>query len=245
MYRKRNHNQVSVDDFIPPFGGRLSADNRWVKHSRVIPWDRVEERYAARFGKCGNVAIPLRVALGALIIREKCGFTDEETVQNLSENNYMQYFVGYTAFRPGQPFAPSLMVEFRKRIDMAEIQTIIDEVDERMLSGSRAGRQDLSQPRQSCRSTQFWRLHIIRDRPQIRLVLVNNDATPILTRQGSPSRHRLTFSTSTQCQSLSSTCYMAKPSILQLFHRRHLRRCAQRNHPRDAAPFDEFPVRVV
>ena len=63
MYRKRNHNQVSVDDFIPPFGGKLSADNRWVKLSRVIPWDQVEERYAARFGKCGNVAIPLRVAL--------------------------------------------------------------------------------------------------------------------------------------------------------------------------------------
>ena len=130
MYRKRNREQVSVDDFIPPFGGKLSAENRWVKLSRVIPWDRIEERYAARFGKCGNVAIPLRVALGALILREKCGFSDEETVLNLSENNYMQYFVGYTEFRPGQPFAPSLMVEFRKRIDLAEIQRIIDSVDQ-------------------------------------------------------------------------------------------------------------------
>ena len=70
------------------------------------------------------------MALGALIIREKCGFTDEETLLNLSENNYMQYFVGYTEFRSGQPFVPSLMVEFRKRIDMAEIQKIIDSVDE-------------------------------------------------------------------------------------------------------------------
>lgn len=87
MYWKRNREQIS-----------------WVKLSRVIPWDQIEERYAARFGKCGNVAIPLRVALGALIIREKCGFTDEETVLNLSENNYMQYFVGYTEFRPGQLF---------------------------------------------------------------------------------------------------------------------------------------------
>ena len=130
MYRKCNREQISVDDFIPPFGGKLSADNRWVKLSHVIPWDQIEERYAARFGKCGNVAIPLRVALGALIIREKCGFTDEETVLNLSENNYMQYFVGYTEFRPGQPFAPSLMVEFRKRIDIAEIQKIIDSADE-------------------------------------------------------------------------------------------------------------------
>lgn len=42
----------------------------------------------------------------------------------------MQYFVEYTEFRRGQPFTLFLMVELRRRIDMAEIQTIIDEVDE-------------------------------------------------------------------------------------------------------------------
>ncbi len=89
-----------------------------MKLSRVIPWDKTEEQYAARFEKCGSVPIPLHVALGALIIREKCGFTDEETMLNLSENNYMQYFVGYTEFRPWQLFAPSLMVELCKRIEL-------------------------------------------------------------------------------------------------------------------------------
>lgn len=44
MYQKRNREQVSVDGFIPPFGGKLSADNRWVKLSRVIPWDQIMER---------------------------------------------------------------------------------------------------------------------------------------------------------------------------------------------------------
>lgn len=130
MYRKRDRKQVSIDEFIPPFGGKLSAENRWVKLSEVIPWDRIEERYAAKFGQCGNVALPLRIALGALIIKEKCGFTDEETVENISENNYMQYFIGYKEFSPQRPFVPSLMVEFRKRIDMTEIQRIIDETDE-------------------------------------------------------------------------------------------------------------------
>jgi len=130
MYRKRNREQVSIDDFIPPFGGKLLANNRWVKLAQVIPWDRIEGRYAKRFGKCGNAAYPLRVALGALIIKEKCGFSDEETVENISENVYMQYFIGYKEFRSGQPFVPPLMVEFRKRIDMAEIQKIIDEMDE-------------------------------------------------------------------------------------------------------------------
>ena len=70
------------------------------------------------------------LAPGALIIKEKCGFSDEETVENISENNYMQYFIGYKEFRSGQPFAPSLMVEFRKRIDITEIRKIIDETDE-------------------------------------------------------------------------------------------------------------------
>ncbi|HNW87234.1 MAG TPA: hypothetical protein PKJ47_09880 [Candidatus Limiplasma sp.] len=27
MYRKHNREQISVDDFIPPFGGKLSSDN--------------------------------------------------------------------------------------------------------------------------------------------------------------------------------------------------------------------------
>lgn len=106
MYRKRNRDQVTIDGFIPPFGGKLAADNRWVKLGGIIPWDRIEDRYAKEFGKCGNVAIPLRVALGALIIKEKCGFTDEETVENISENNYMQYFIGYKEFSARKPFAP-------------------------------------------------------------------------------------------------------------------------------------------
>ena len=88
MYRKRDREQVSIDEFITPFGGKLSADNRWVKLSQVIPWDKIEDRYAAKFGTCGNVAIPLRVALGALI--------------NISENNYMQYFIDYKEFTPPQ-----------------------------------------------------------------------------------------------------------------------------------------------
>ncbi len=130
MYRKRHREQITVDDFITPFGGKLRADNRWVKLSKAIPWDKIEDRYAERFGKCGNVAIPLRVALGALIIKEKCGFTDEETVENISENNCMQYFIGYHEYRPDNPFVPSLMVEFRKRLDLEEIQRIIDETDD-------------------------------------------------------------------------------------------------------------------
>jgi len=31
------------------------------------------------------------MALGALIIKERCGFTDRETVEQITENPYLQY----------------------------------------------------------------------------------------------------------------------------------------------------------
>jgi hypothetical protein len=130
MYRKADREQVTIDDFITPFGGKLLADNRWVKLAKEIPWNQIEDRYAENFGKCGNVAIPLRVALGSLIIKEKCGFSDEDTVEHIGENNYMQYFLGLKEFKPGKPFVPSLMVEFRKRLNLEEILHIIDETDD-------------------------------------------------------------------------------------------------------------------
>lgn len=130
MYRKADRVQVTIDDFITPFGGKLLADNRWVKLEKEIPWDQIENRYVKKCGKCGNVAIPLRVALGSLIIKEKCSFSDEDTVEHIGENNCMQYFLGYKEYRPGRPFVPSLMVEFRKRLNIEEILHIINETDD-------------------------------------------------------------------------------------------------------------------
>jgi hypothetical protein len=47
----------------------------------LIPWGEIEEKYAEPFPNLiGNVAKPARVALGALLIRERCGFTDQETL---------------------------------------------------------------------------------------------------------------------------------------------------------------------
>ena len=81
MYRKIE-NQLPLENFHLPFGGKLRSDNRWVRLSQIIPWDVLEEKYAKHFTKnnMGAPAKPVRMALGALIIKEKCGFTDEETV---------------------------------------------------------------------------------------------------------------------------------------------------------------------
>ena len=117
MYRYSN-GQISLADFKQPVGMNLKESNRWVKKAQTIPWPEIEKRYAALFtNRKGNVAKPLRLALGACIIQAEYGYSDEETALQIQENPYLQYFCGYPGYDDEkQPFDPSLMVYFRKRL---------------------------------------------------------------------------------------------------------------------------------
>jgi len=88
--------QTEFVDFYLPFGGKLTKNNRWVKLSELVPWDEVERCYAESLAgtKMGAPAISGRIAFGALIIKERLGITDEETVEQIIENPYLQYFLG-------------------------------------------------------------------------------------------------------------------------------------------------------
>ena len=54
--------------------------------------------------------------IGAVIIKHKLCLSDEEAVQQIQENPYLQYFVGLPGYQMEAPFASSLFVEIRKRI---------------------------------------------------------------------------------------------------------------------------------
>ena len=116
MYR-HNQRQLEFEDFHLPFGGKLRSDNRWVKMAKFIPWDEFEKAYRKSFKntRLGPPAKSVRVALGALIIKERLGTSDEETVEQIRENPYLQYFLGYKEYVDEKPFDPSLFVYFRKR----------------------------------------------------------------------------------------------------------------------------------
>jgi IS5 family transposase len=110
--------QPEFEDFYLPFGGRIRSDNRWVILSKLIPWGDIEKRYAKNFSAegIGAPAKPVRLALGSLIIKERQGLTDEETVMYIQENPYAQFFLGFESYYDEEPFDPSLMVYFRKRL---------------------------------------------------------------------------------------------------------------------------------
>jgi hypothetical protein len=128
MYRQDNPHQLMFEDFYLPFGGKLRSDNRWVVLSKQIPWQEIERAYESRFNgrDTGNVAKPARVALGALIIKERLGLTDRETVLQIQENPYLQYFLGFCEYEDKEPFDHSLMVHFRKRLDKETLSKIND-----------------------------------------------------------------------------------------------------------------------
>lgn len=82
-----------------------------------IPWELFEVKYAGLFpSNTGNVAKPLRMALGSLIIQTRFQFPDRELVEQITENPYLQYFIGLPGYQDTLPFDASTLVLFRKRI---------------------------------------------------------------------------------------------------------------------------------
>jgi|SRR5579883_1360952 len=98
MYRKKEEPPIPPENFELPLEGKLSEENRWVIIASLIPWSEFEEEYASFFNEeMGAPAKPFRMANGALIIKEKLGISDRETVEQIKENPYLQYFIGMSS----------------------------------------------------------------------------------------------------------------------------------------------------
>ena len=94
----------------------MDPSNRWVVFSSLMPWDELEETFAPQFRPMtGDPAKSVRLAFGALFIKQRLGLSDEETVEQIRENAYMQFFLSFVGHSSKAPFAPSMMVHFRKR----------------------------------------------------------------------------------------------------------------------------------
>ena len=117
MVRYISEKQLSIEEFKTPFQAKLSADNRWVKLSQVVPWDEFASAYMTMMNKgFGRPGVSPRTVLGALIIKHKEKLDDRGVILAIQENIYMQYFVGLKEFTIEPVFDPSLFVQIRKRV---------------------------------------------------------------------------------------------------------------------------------
>ncbi len=72
MYRSTNRQQLEFPDFYLPFSGHLDPENRWVALARLVPWELAEAIYHADLCQnSGQPIVPARIALGALLIKER------------------------------------------------------------------------------------------------------------------------------------------------------------------------------
>lgn len=131
MYRKQTHKQISFEDFNQPLGLKMNPENRWIKKSDLMPWDKIDAQYADLFdSSVGNEGIGVRTLLGAQLIKQEYGLSDRETVQMIRENPYMQYFIGMPGYEDKDPFDSSSLTNFRKRLT----PEILSEINEILLS---------------------------------------------------------------------------------------------------------------
>ncbi len=41
-------NQIEIKDFVLPFSGRLAPDNKWIRLSKMIPWEDLAGKYTKK-----------------------------------------------------------------------------------------------------------------------------------------------------------------------------------------------------
>ena len=123
-------NQLSLEGFESPFERTLNPQNRWVVLAHLIPWDEISSIYLKHnpLAATGRPPLSPRVIIGSIIIKHLCNLDDSETVAQISENIYMQYFLGYSSFSNEPPFDDSLLTDFRKRLGIDQINAINERI---------------------------------------------------------------------------------------------------------------------
>lgn len=116
MVTIKDPNQLRFEAFKTPFEIEMNRNNRWVRLSEIIPWKALVELYAKGMSDFGRPGIDARIAIGTMIIKVKLGLSDEETIEQIRENPYMQYFLGLAEYQREAIFDPSLLVHIRERM---------------------------------------------------------------------------------------------------------------------------------
>jgi IS5 family transposase len=131
-YSTKFANQLEMFEASLPFGGTLNPNNRWIKMAAQVDWEKFEKIYAKTFASIGRPGKDARLVIGALILKHKLDVSDEEMAQQISENPYLQFFVGLATYHTEPSFDSSTLTHVRQRLDKQQFdqfeQTLIDDL---------------------------------------------------------------------------------------------------------------------
>jgi len=89
-----------------------------------IDWNYFEKEFSPLYSAVGQPAVPIRLMVGCLMLKQMENFGDETLAKQWIQNPYMQYFCGMRCFEHRFPFDPSDFVHFRKRIGESGFEKI-------------------------------------------------------------------------------------------------------------------------
>jgi IS5 family transposase len=120
--------------YIPQLGMFTGlADQLNQKHplyllSHKIDWSVFEDAFKIHYSATmGKPSKPIRLMVALLILKHVRNLSDENLIEQWSENIYYQYFSGEHHFRPAIPCVPTELVAFRQRIGEAGVELILKE----------------------------------------------------------------------------------------------------------------------
>ena len=117
MRTYNSQKQLKLSNFYLPFEGSLDPNNRWVLLGDRLPWDDLVQPYLKALNEeKGRPSIDARIVVGAIILKHLLNVSDREVIAQISENIYLQYFLGLEGFCKEAIFDPSLFVSLRKRL---------------------------------------------------------------------------------------------------------------------------------
>ena len=96
--------------------------------SNRVNWSVFDDAFKIYYSeKMGAPAKPIRLMVSLLILKYLRNLSDENLVEQWSENLYYQYLSGEQHFQPTIPCVPTELVAFRQRIGEAGVELILKE----------------------------------------------------------------------------------------------------------------------
>jgi transposase, IS5 family len=109
-------------------GDQLDQKHPLYLLANTINWSFFEDAFKKHYSeKMGKPAKPIRLMVSLLILKYVRNISDENLVEQWSENIYFQYFSGEQNFRADIPCVPTELVAFRQRIGEAGVELILKE----------------------------------------------------------------------------------------------------------------------
>jgi len=110
--------------FNPLLTDFINMGHELVLLANKIEWKYFEKEFSGFYSITGQPAIPIRMMVGCLLLKQMYNLGDETLAQSWVRDPYMQYFCGEAHFQHKFPFDPSDFVHFRKRIGLEGVEKI-------------------------------------------------------------------------------------------------------------------------